>query len=560
MHDSRNLSKILVVDDEKLIRLTISAKLKSAGYVPVAVGTVDEAVALLNASHQSYMAIITDIVMGDVDGFAFRDVVRGIDKTIPIFFMTALDPEEGSGFLKRIIQDPTSYYLPKSADVAVLLKRVQRVVGSRRIEQFIQQQMEESKKSLTLAAHVQASMLPARMIIAEKRFHSIWWRPRDSVSGDLVEAVPYGKGRCLYVLGDIQGHGTSAALAMTAVQSFLKIFSSRENTPNMSPSNLANLMHRFFRRNLADVSYMTAIICIHNLRTEEVCWISCGAPDLVVVDDRGQIEINPEKRGGLPIGLVEDTVYTADDEVVTKLPPSAVCLANTDGLTDLSCDEEGNNRVPETMIRHLRDELIEDSRPKGCLIAMPYKFMRACEEMGYNKYQDDVTLLMFGARSAIPGFYEMTVQLSPESIDAAAQEMGAWCTNEGWSEDAIMRMQLVFEEKMMNVHDHGFDDRDRMREVTGCRLRRVRDEMELTIWDCGTPEPSIEVAAGNSGTAFELVNRDMSNHGRGRLMVRELCKGVERNRYGILNETVYHIPYQTPATEGEIAKKGRFPR
>ena len=45
--DQYAAARILVVDDEKLIRLTISAKLKSVGYVPVAVGTVEEAVAIL---------------------------------------------------------------------------------------------------------------------------------------------------------------------------------------------------------------------------------------------------------------------------------------------------------------------------------------------------------------------------------------------------------------------------------------------------------------------------------------------------------------------------------
>jgi hypothetical protein len=38
-----------------------------------------------------------------------------------------------------------------------------------------------------------------------------------------------------------------------------------------------------------------------------------------------------------------------------------------------------------------------------------------------------------------------------------------------------------------------------------------------------------------------MQNLNMSNHGRGRLMVRELCDGIERNRYGTLNETVYHV-------------------
>lgn len=118
--------KILVLDDERLIRMTICAQLKVAGYEAVSVGTVDEAVAILKKSHRGISAIISDIMIGDMDGFVFRDIVRGIDASIPIFFITALDPEEGSGFLKKIIADPISYYLPKSAGTDTLVKRLQR--------------------------------------------------------------------------------------------------------------------------------------------------------------------------------------------------------------------------------------------------------------------------------------------------------------------------------------------------------------------------------------------------------------------------------------------------
>ena len=96
MHDT---TAILVVDDEKLIRLTVSAKLKKAGYTPVAVENVDEAVQILKERLHHFSAIISDIMMGSMDGFDFRDIVRGMDRSMPFFFMTALDPEEGSGFL-----------------------------------------------------------------------------------------------------------------------------------------------------------------------------------------------------------------------------------------------------------------------------------------------------------------------------------------------------------------------------------------------------------------------------------------------------------------------------
>ena len=535
-------TKILVVDDEKLIRLTISAKLKKEGYEVVSSASVADAVAVLKKTPKSFSVIISDIMMGEMDGFVFRDIVRGIEPKIPIFFLTALDPEEGGGFLKRILEDAISYYLPKAIGTDALLKRVKQVVASHRVEMFIQNKIDEDRKSLELASHIQRSLLPARAIQTPRGFYTTYWRPMDIVSGDLFEAIPFGIGSYLYVLGDIQGHGTSAALAMTAVQSFLKTLARIDGAPTMGPDAIANMIHAFYRANLADVSYMTALICIHRPLVGHVRWISCGAPDLIVVDNGEGLKINPEHKGGLPIGLFPDTVYTPADVVETPLTKTALCLAYTDGLADLSCDEEGNDKLPVQLSKTLRGEITSSVRARGdCMIA-PAKYMKALSDLGYDKCQDDISLLMFGATNPVPGMYEATVKLLPSDVDAAAQDIGKWCHEQGWPEEGIMRLQLVIEEKLMNVHDHGFDDRDRLREVVSLRLKRLRDNAMLTVWDAGTEEPSVEVAVGDSDTAFELANQNMSAHGRGRLMVRELCDGIERNRYPPFNETTYHIP------------------
>ena len=317
-------AKILVLDDERLMRLAFSAKLKRIGYDPIAVGTVEEALVIVREQHDDLRAIVTDIMMGEMDGFIFRDIVRGIDPTIPMFFLTALDPEEGGGFLMRILDDPQSFYLPKSVKTDVLLKRIRQIVASRRIEQFIEFKNEETRKSLDLAAHIQRSMLPPRAIRTPRGFYTTLWQPMDVVSGDLYEAVPFGFGSYLYVLGDIQGHGTSAALAMTAVQSFLKTLARREGTPYLTPADIANMLHRFLRKNLADVSYMTALICIHDAVNGFVKWISCGAPDLMVMDGGKPVNINPERRGALPIGMMPDTMYGDADMVTTNLTDTAV--------------------------------------------------------------------------------------------------------------------------------------------------------------------------------------------------------------------------------------------
>ena len=557
MSEGRYEAKILVVDDEKLVRMVMSAKLKQAGYGCVAVDDVEAAVAVLKESPWMFSAIITDIMMGEMDGFMFRDIVRGIAPKIPMFFLTALDPEEGGGFLKRILDDPISYYLPKAVNTETLINRVRQVVASHRIEVFIQNKIDEDRKSQELASHIQRSLLPVRTIITPRGFYTTYWRPFDVVSGDLFEAVQFGIGSYLYVLGDIQGHGTSAALAMTAVQSFLKNFARNGEMPSTGPDEIANMLQRFFRANLADVSYMTALICIHSHQLGKVRWISCGAPDLIVMDGAETMSINQEKRGGVPIGLFADTIYSPKDVVETPLSRSAICIAHTDGIMDLSSDAAGEDMLTVELSRKVRSALVENARRDGMAPALSAMYIKALAELGYDKFHDDVTILIFGARDQKPGMYEAAVRLSSYDVDAASQSLAEWCREQGWPEEGISRVQLVFEEKLMNIHDHGFDDREKLREVVSVRLKRAGDTAVLTVWDEGTAEPSIAVVAGDADTAFEMANRNMAGRGRGRLIVRELCDGVERNYYPPLNETTYHIPLFGKKPEGGENGEGK---
>lgn len=553
MANQNEKAKVLVIDDERLIRLTLKAKLKLFGYTAVCVEAIPEAVALLSdGGHKQFQAIITDIMMGEMDGFVFRDIVRGMDETMPIFFMTALDPEEGSGFLKRIMDDSYSFYLPKSIKPDLLLKRVSSMVGSRKLEEFINAKEKEVKESLTLAAHLQRKMLPPRVHITDIDHYTCWWMPKDVVSGDLVEVMPLPDGGNLYILGDIQGHGTSASLAMMAVQSFLKQIRASETGPGASPADIANQMHHFFTDNLGSFSYMTALICMHHPQKNEVDWISCGAPDLSVVDPLNftRDDINPEKRGNLPIGLVADTVYTEDDVVRTHLAESAICVAFTDGAFDIYRDEDCHEPIPDSLLLELQNELLTEARAKYSMITFPYKFQLACEASGYGYFADDVTELIFGSRLKRPDILVKAIPMDPEVIDKTAQEIEQWCSAQDWDLETITKVELVFEEKIMNLYDHGYDLRARADERACFRLKKNVGHAELTIWDWGTLEPSIAVADGNPELELELKNRGFSSRGRGRLMLRKICCGIERNRYGTLNETIYRI-----ATDGEAQKQ-----
>lgn len=547
MIENRKTVQILVVDDERLIRLTLAAKLKLLDYQAVCVASTQEAAALLEGGgYKRFSAVITDIVMDGMDGFVFRDILRGFDPEMPVFFLTAMDPEEGGGFLKRILSDPFSFYLPKAVKTDVLINRVKGIVASRRVAEVINRQAEEESEALRIAAHVQRSLLPPSSIIEPNVFYTTWWNPKDVVSGDLFEIRTLNDGIRLFVLGDVQGHGTSAALSMMAVQSYLKQLAGRTGISKIGPAGIANELQQFVSDNFYEISYMTALICLYDVDARRVEWISCGAPDLSIVDPEVEEppETNPEKRGGLPIGLVPGTVYSESDVVRTDLSPTAVCVACTDGIFDISRDADGYDQMPDKQRRHFRDELIADARVNGSMVAAPYKFAAACAAYGYGNFADDVTELVFGPRMKRDNMMVASVAIRPGAVDAAAESIGVWCELQGWGMEVSTKLQLVFEEKIMNLHDHGMDPRDRARETACFRIRKNGSKAELTVWDTGTQEPSIEVAAGSADTALELKNKEFSGRGRGRLMVREISEGIMRNSFGNLNETIYYIPLE----------------
>ena len=80
--------RVLLVEDEGLIRLTLAETLEDAGYTVVAAGTGDEACALLG-DKGCFDVLLTDIQMpGSADGI---DVARSFNQrhpNRPVVFMT----------------------------------------------------------------------------------------------------------------------------------------------------------------------------------------------------------------------------------------------------------------------------------------------------------------------------------------------------------------------------------------------------------------------------------------------------------------------------------------
>lgn len=121
--------RILVVDDDKKLNQAICTYLNDCGFE--AKGMTDAASAYDALYGSLFDLIISDIMMPGIDGFAFAESVRSVNRHIPILFISARDdlPAKQKGF-KLGIDD----YMVKPIELAELLLRVRALLRRANIE------------------------------------------------------------------------------------------------------------------------------------------------------------------------------------------------------------------------------------------------------------------------------------------------------------------------------------------------------------------------------------------------------------------------------------------
>lgn len=118
--------RILVVDDERLVRRVVGLMLRSQGY------TVDEADGVTSAFDQfkaqqdkgGYVAVITDVQMPNEDGFALGHKLRALSPELPLVFIS------GSTTSPHAFQDKHSLQLFKPLETEQLADALHTLLSS----------------------------------------------------------------------------------------------------------------------------------------------------------------------------------------------------------------------------------------------------------------------------------------------------------------------------------------------------------------------------------------------------------------------------------------------
>jgi DNA-binding response OmpR family regulator len=79
---------LFLVEDEELVLMTIEAALEDAGYTVRAARTGEEALTVLDSEGQQFQALITDVNLGPIDGWAVARHARELNAQMPVIYVT----------------------------------------------------------------------------------------------------------------------------------------------------------------------------------------------------------------------------------------------------------------------------------------------------------------------------------------------------------------------------------------------------------------------------------------------------------------------------------------
>jgi sigma-B regulation protein RsbU (phosphoserine phosphatase) len=183
------------------------------------------------------------------------------------------------------------------------------------------------QKELEIARNLQTHMMPM-LPMQIGPFHLNGQSLQVSgVGGDFWDVLHLNENEYLLVLGDVSGHGLSAALMMSAIRTASRVLASQVASPTDLLPPLNTLINtEFGSKNI----FLTLILCHLKLDTREIHLARAGHEYPLIRDEYGLHQF--KRQGGFPLGLL-NRPYSVTWETIPLKPGHRLYLY-TDGVLD----------------------------------------------------------------------------------------------------------------------------------------------------------------------------------------------------------------------------------
>lgn len=350
--------RILIVDDEVIIRELIKAQLSSAGFRAIAVAE-DGLIGLQKINDTKPDLIILDIEMPGMNGI---DVLKKIRSDpdyddMPIIVETGHDDKV---FRNEVLRVGATDIISKPIDFPLLCLRVQTHLEHRLLFRSLKTYQQRVEQELQAARSMQLQLLPR-----ERDIHTIeeryglrldWhYQPSSELSGDCWGVHPINDTKFGVFIVDFTGHGVGAAVNTFRLHTVMNDLQPDTESPARYLEKLNDqLIDLIPRGQFATINYS-----IIDVEKNTITYASTGhtSPIMGCSVTNDVFLGNPE---GLPLGI-KKSVQFEDHEVA--MSPDGFLFLYSDALIETP-DETGIPLEDDGLVKLVCDSLCQSDEKR----------------------------------------------------------------------------------------------------------------------------------------------------------------------------------------------------
>ena len=385
------MDNILIVDSTELSADLIAKHLTRYGYD---VMTMHSAKGLfINLKVSKPDLIILDSQLGEESGYDVCRKLKNNEDThfIPVLMMGVSDT---SNSLVRALEAGADDYMPKTFEAYVIMSKVKSLIRIKHLsDQLKRQYTELTEKNSIIEMQLNMAMQVQQSLIQEYDFtfnHMACYSkylPALDIGGDFYDVVTLNEDIMAIVIGDVSGHGISAALLTAMLNMMIRNLAPKYFNPAQFLYHMNSELFKTFENSGISI-YACMFYAVIDTKKRRIYYSNAGQALPIFVDTERQLAFELDA-SGMPIGMMADSAYEHKIQVFNE---NDILLFYTDGLSDnLYKDnaEEFYTRMKSMLLdmsNGVSPEVISQA-----LLSVFHKF----DSPDYTKYErDDVSMIV----------------------------------------------------------------------------------------------------------------------------------------------------------------------
>lgn len=327
------MDKILIIDSSETTVELMSQRLSHYGYRTFS--SNNGMSGFCKAKLFTPDLIILSSELPDMSGYDLCKKLKQTDETksILILFMSNFESREST---IRAFELGADDFIETGCDSVILLAKVKSTLRVKNlISQLSNKYLELKEKNKLLDNQMKMGRQVQRSLIREidMQFNNISftskYMPALDIGGDFYDIVKLNDDCIGVIIGDVSGHGISAALLTSMLNMMFKNLCADYLNPDQLLFYMNNQFCNVFE-NSDNEMYASVFYAIIDTTKKEIHYSNAGQTLPVFIDNKNQKAFELEC-SGFPIGLMKDSAYDYNSINYLK---NDLLLFHTDGLSD----------------------------------------------------------------------------------------------------------------------------------------------------------------------------------------------------------------------------------